>query len=97
MTSESSGARALSEAHEVAQPVLYALQLEDGTLRFSLFVHEAAPLLGLSEERVRVMIRKGQLRVRNPNPNSRNSRYLIPISSLIEYLNGQDEPIPPAA
>lgn len=96
MAGQSPGAQALDDAVPVGQPVIYGLPLDDGVPRLVLFVPEVAALLRVSNDVVYSLIRSGQLRVRNLHPGSRNSRYLVPVSSLLDYLRGHDDPIPPA-
>jgi len=78
-----------------AEPVIYAMKVK-GDLRLVLQVPDVAQVLGVSPAVVYTLIRSGQIRVRNLHPGARRSRYLIPIGALIEYLQGQDEPIPTA-
>jgi len=84
----------LSAADPVTNEAVYTLRLDDGQLRMVLLVPEVADLLRVSNDVVYSLIRQGLLRVRNLHPGSRNSRYLIPVSALIEYLRGSDDPIP---
>lgn len=65
-----------------------------GAARLAVSPDEAAPLLGLSPAQVRELCRSGALRARNLHPGSRNGRYLIPVSALVEYLAGRDDPVP---
>lgn len=86
---------ALAAAREVRAAV-YVMEI-DGSTRLALSPAEAAPLLGMDDaRRVIHLIRSGALRARNTHPGSRNGRYLIPVSALVEYLAGQDEPVPAA-
>lgn len=67
-----------------------------GVARLALSPDEAAPRLGLSAAQVRELCRSGLLRARNLHPGSRNGRYLIAVSALVEYLAGRDDPVPSA-
>lgn len=93
MASPTSAADVLSAASLAGEPVIYSLPI-NGEPRLVLFVSEVAGLLRVSNDVVYSLIRSGQLRVRNLHPGSRNSRYLIPVTALIEYLRGRDDPIP---
>lgn len=76
-----------------AEVAIFSVKL-DGENRVVLLVPEVARLLRVSSDVVYTLIRSGQLRVRNLHPGSRNSRYLIPVAALVEYLQGRDAPIP---
>lgn len=83
----------LAAAREV-RAAAYVIEF-DGAARLALTPAEAAPLLGMdSPRKVIHLIRSGALRARNTHPGSRNGHYLIPVSALVEYLAGQDEPVP---
>ena len=85
----------LAAAREV-RAVAYAIEYE-GATRLALSPAEAAPLLGMDDPRKLIhLIRSGALRARNTHPGSRNGRYLIPVSALVEYLAGEDGPVPAA-
>jgi hypothetical protein len=79
-------------AAQAVEPIAYALHV-DNALRLALSPDEAAPLLGLRSRLVRDLCRSGALRARVVPPGSVNGRYLIPVSALIEYLAGRDDPI----
>ncbi len=86
---------ALAAAREV-RVAAYVLDF-DGGPRLALTPAEAAPLLGMdSPAKVIHLIRSGALRARNTHPGSRNGRYLISVSALVEFLDGRDEPVPAA-
>lgn len=85
----------LAAARQV-RAVAYVIEFE-GAARLALSPAEAAPLLGMDDPRKIIhLIRSGALRARNTHPGSRNGRYLIPVSALVEYLAGTDAPVPAA-
>lgn len=83
---------ALADARQIGA-LGYVIEL-DGRARMALTPDEVAPLLGVDADKVRKLIRDGALRARNLAPGSRNGRYLIPVSALLEYLAGRDDPVP---
>ncbi len=76
-------------------PVVWGVKVGE-QLQLAVDPAQAAGLLGVSRDVVYSLIRAGMLRTRNLRPGSRNGHYLIPVSSLVDYLDGADDPVPSA-
>lgn len=82
--------RPLPDVLAAATPVravAYALDV-GAVARLALTPDEVGPLLGMSGQQVRHLCKSGQLHARILYPESRSARYLIPVKSIIEFLEG---------